>query len=185
MKFDSFFNSFFLNITLICILLFVLPTQLLALSSDRQQPINLEADAADIDELKGISVYTGNVILTQGSMVIKANKLTLYTDKNNELEKAVALGNSKKLASFKQRQEGKTEDFKARAQTLIYLLTKNKIHLLKHAYVQQSGDTFRGDKIIYDTKNETIVASSIKSKNGQPVAGSGRITITIQPKKTQ
>jgi lipopolysaccharide export system protein LptA len=44
----------------------------MALSSDREQPINLEADAADIDDLKGISIYTGNVVLTQGSMVIKS-----------------------------------------------------------------------------------------------------------------
>ena len=94
----------------------------LALASDRDQPIELEADTADIDDLKGISIYTGNVVLVQGSMVIKAHKLTLYNDKNKELEKAVAEGTKGKLATFKQRPEGKDKDFRARASTMIYYL---------------------------------------------------------------
>ena len=84
---------------LLTFILFFIPVSLMALSSDRSQPIDLEADSADIDDLKGISIYTGNVILTQGSMVIKSSKLTLYTNKDRELEKAIAVGSDKKLAS--------------------------------------------------------------------------------------
>ncbi len=154
----------------------------LALASDRDQPIELEADTADIDDLKGISIYTGSVILTQGSMVIKSHKLTLYNDKNKELEKAVAVGAKGKLATFKQRPEGKDKDFRARATSMIYYLKKDKIHLLKNAYVWQGGDTFSGDKIIYDTKRETVIAKSKKDKHGQPIKSGGRVKVTIQPK---
>ncbi len=154
----------------------------LALASDRDQPIELEADTADIDDLKGISIYTGNVVLVQGNMVIKAHKLTLYNDKNKELEKAVAEGTKGKLATFKQRPEGKDKDFRARASTMIYYLKKDKIHLLKNAFVWQGGDTFSGDKIIYDTKRETVIAKSKKDKQGQPIKSGGRVKITIQPK---
>lgn len=171
-----------LKYSLIFFLLLFIPLTSQALSSDRDQPINLEADHANIDDLKGISIYTGNVILTQGSMVIKSSKLTLYNNKNNELEKAVAVGTDKKLATFKQRPEGKDQDLKARSKTMIYFLNKEKIHLLKKAYVWQAGDTFSGDKIIYDTKHETVIASSIKSKNGQSVSSGGRVRVTIQPK---
>ncbi len=156
--------------------------EVLALASDRSQPIELEADTADIDDLKGISIYTGNVVLVQGSMVIKAHKLTLYNDKNKDLEKAVAVGKTGKLATFKQRPEGKEQDFRARARTMIYYLKKDKIHLLKNAYVWQAGDTFSGDKIIYDTKRETVVAKSRKNKDGQPIKSGGRVKVTIQPK---
>ena len=171
-----------LSHSLLLVILFCLPGSLMALSSDRDQPINLEADSADIDDLKGISIYTGNVILTQGSLVIKSNKLTLYSDKNHELEKAVAVGAKNKLATFKQRPEGKDTDFHARAKTMIYFLNQDKIHLIKNAYVWQAGDTFSGDKIIYDTKNETVVASSKKNKDGKPVSSGGRVKVTIQPK---
>ena len=160
----------------------VCSAEVLALASDRDQPIELEADTADIDDLKGISIYTGNVVLVQGSMVIKAHKLTLYNDNNKELEKAVAEGTKGKLATFKQRPEGKDKDFRARASTMIYYLKKDKIHLLKNAFVWQGGDTFSGDKIIYDTKRETVVAKSKKDKHGQPIKSGGRVKVTIQPK---
>jgi len=166
---------------LLCFILFSISGGAMALATDRNQPIELEADTADIDDLKGISIYTGNVILTQGSLVIKAYKLTLYNDNNKELEKAVAVGNNK-LATFKQRPEGKDQDLRARAETMIYFLKKDKIHLLKKAHVEQSGDTFSGDKIIYDTKNETVVASSKKDKSGKPVKSGSRVKVTIQPK---
>ncbi len=163
-------------------LLILLPSTLLALANDKTQPINLEADSADIDDSKGISIYTGNVVLTQGSIVIKSRKLTLYLDKKRELEKAIAEGNKDNLATFKQRPEGKDQDFKARAETMTYYLADDKIHLLKNAHVWQDGDTFSGNKIIYDTKKETVLATSKKDKNGKPVSNGGRIRVTIKPK---
>lgn len=164
--------------------LFLAPITAMALSTDRDQPIELEADKADIDDLKGISIYTGNVVLIQGSMQIKAHKLTLYNDKNRQLEKAVAVGADGKLATFKQRPEGKDKDLRARAKTMIYFLKKDKIHLLKKAHVWQGGDTFSGDKIIYDTKQETVIASSQKDKHGKPVNTGERVRVTIQPKSS-
>ena len=163
------------------ILLFLLPLNLMALKNDSQQPINLEADSADIDDLKGISIYSGNVVLTQGSMVIKSNKLTIYHDKNRDLEKAVANGSDVILATFKQRLEGKNAYFKARAKTMVYYLKEDKIHLLKKALVEQAGDTFSGDRIVYDTKKETVAASSKKTK-GKKSNNGNRVRVTIQPK---
>lgn len=167
---------------LLCFTLFLAPVTVMALATDRDQAIELEADRADIDDLKGISVYTGNVVLVQGSLVIKAHKLTLYNDKNKKLEKAVAVGGTGKLATFKQRPEGKDKDLRARARTMIYFLNKDKIHLLKQAHVWQGGDTFSGDKIIYDTKQETVIASSQKDQQGKPVKTGSRVKVTIQPK---
>ena len=186
MKFQPFpriaISTYYLLFTFILLLI---PINLMALASDRNQPIDLEADNADIDDLKGISIFTGNVVLTQGSMVIKSSKLTLYNDNNKELEKAIAVGSSKKLATFKQRPEGKDVDFRARSITMIYYLKKDKIHLLKNAYVWQEGDTFSGDKIIYDTKKETVMASSKKKTDGKTVSSGGRVKVTIKPKNNK
>jgi len=162
----------------------LIPLNASALTNDRDQPITLEADSADIDDKKGISIYTGNVVLTQGSMVIKSNKLTIFTDKEKELDKAIADGNKTQFATFKQRPEGKTSDFRAKAMSMTYYLKKDTIHLVKQAQVWQDGDTFSGNKIIYDTKNETVMASSKKNKDGQP-SSSGRVKVTIQPRKTK
>ena len=178
----TFYKAFYKIVSSILVL-FSLSTNLMALATDRDQPITLEADTADIDDLKGISIYTGNVILTQGSMVIKSARLTLYTDKNKDLEKAIAI-DKKNLASFKQRPEGKKQDFKARASTLIYYIKKEKIHLLENASVHQEGGSFSGHKIIYDTKKETVIASSKKDKQGKPVNNDGtRVKVTIPARK--
>ena len=176
------FRCFFYNSIIPFTLFLSLPGNLLALASDRDQPITLEADTADIDDLKGISIYTGNVILTQGSMVIRSEKLTLYNDKNKDLEKAIAVDHNN-LARFKQRPEGKSYDFKAKATTLIYYIKKEKIHLLENAHVEQDDGSFSGHKIIYDTKKETVVASSKKDKQGKPISSGGRVKVIIPPKK--
>ena len=62
-----------------------------ALSTDKDKPIELEADSANLDDKKGISIYRGNVILTQGSTKLNASELTLYHDKKRKLIKAKAL----------------------------------------------------------------------------------------------
>lgn len=171
----------FLNQTwLLFFIIIAIPVNLMALSTDRDQPIELEADGADIDDGKGISTYTGNVILTQGSMRITAEKLTLYNNKNKDLEKAVAVGGNK-LATFKQRPQGKKQDFKSRASTIVYYIVKEKVHLLKNAHVVQEGGSFSGNKIIYDTKKETIIASSKKDKKGK-ISSGGRVKVTIPSK---
>ena len=46
-------------------LLLLVPTLALALESDKDQPIQIEADSVDIDEGKNTSTYKGNVELTQ------------------------------------------------------------------------------------------------------------------------
>ena len=99
-----------------------------------------------------------------------------------DLEKAIAVDHNK-LARFKQRPEGKTHDFKAKATTLIYYIKKEEIHLLENARVEQEDSSFSGHKIIYDTKKETVVASGKKDKQGKPISASGRVKVTIPPKK--
>ncbi len=142
-----------------------------ALSTDRNQPITIEADEAMIDDIKGIAVYTGNVIVAQGSIQINSEKLTLhYTDKQT-LEKAVAVGNP---VRFKQTPDGKKPDLHAKAQIMEYYAHKDMLHLTQEAMVWQGEDKFTGAHISYDTKRGIIRAGKGKNKNG-------RVSVTIQP----
>ena len=50
-----------------------------ALQSDSQQPINLTADRAEMDDSKGISTYTGSVKLIQGSLTLTGERLIVET----------------------------------------------------------------------------------------------------------
>ena len=60
----------FLSVTLLGV-----SNHVLAESADRDQPIDLEADTVQVDDAKQISTYSGNVILTQGTLLIRADKL--------------------------------------------------------------------------------------------------------------
>ena len=55
----------------------MLPAYTHALDSDREQPIQIVADVAIRDEIAGETRYEGNVVLTQGSLKITADELTI------------------------------------------------------------------------------------------------------------
>lgn len=168
------------KIGLIVLSMALLPMQVWALSSDRDQPVNLEADSADIDDKQGVSVYRGNVILTQGSMQLKADELTLYHNNKRDLTKAIATG---KPAKFKQRPDGKDADMNATANKMIFYVLEDKIHLIDEAVLWQNKDSFRGNKIVYDTKAGTVKATGGVKVKGDKKGKKERIRVTIQPRK--
>src|SRR3990167_2866030 len=70
------------RINLFLLLLLLLTSGMaLAEKADRDKPIDLEADSLSVNDAKKISTYTGNVILTQGTLTIRADKLIVREDK--------------------------------------------------------------------------------------------------------
>ena len=51
--------------------------------ADRQKPMNVEADAMRYDDLKRVNVFTGRVVVTKGSIVIRAARLEVRQDRLN------------------------------------------------------------------------------------------------------
>lgn len=147
-----------------------LPGVAAALSSDRDQPMYVEADRADIDDQRGISVYRGNVKITQGTLQLTAAELTVHS-KGGDITKAIAVGQP---ATYRQRPDGKDQDVEAEALRMEYFATEQKIILIDKAEVRQGGDTFRSDRINYDIAKDVVNAGA-----GSP---GDRVRITIQPK---
>ncbi len=149
------------------------PRTVPALSTDSQQPIHIEADRAELDETRRITIYKGSVVIVQGSMRINANRVDFYYDEDRGLEKAVVLGQP---ARYEQLPDDSDEPVRANARRMEYYATKNLLYLIEDAKVTQSGDTVTGDRITYDMKHNTAKAERIK-------AGDQRIHAIIQPKK--
>jgi lipopolysaccharide export system protein LptA len=152
----------------IYIIFFILTNNLFALSSDKNQPINIEADSGSIDNIKRITIYSGNVIITQGSTRINADKVTLTYTKNNEINDIIALG---KPAKFRQQQDNKKGELRAKANRMNYDANKGILKLTQAAQVWQGEDTSAGELIIYDMQKELIT-----------VGGKGRVKVVIQPR---
>ncbi len=154
-----------------CLLLSALPhSPAWALSSDRQQPMHIEADQAELDEQKGISIYTGNVKVTQGTLVLTGNHMTVYNQDEN-IDKVILLG---KPATYRQRPDGKDEDMRAEALRMEYYANPEQVILLQKAVAWQGKNTFRSDRIVYDVPQDRVQAGNR--------SGDQRVHIILQPK---
>lgn len=143
----------------------------LALDSDRQQPLELSADKAELDNAKGVSVYTGSVVLVQGTMTITGDKLTVYLNENNELKKLIVIGQP---ATYQQIPEGQEKYVKANAPTMEYYANApERVELLGGAKLSQGKNTFTGETITY----------LVQEDRANAVGGKERIKITIVPEK--
>ncbi len=163
---------------LLCICVSGFSGQVRAEAADRDKPIDLEADTVKVDDSKQISTYSGNVILTQGTLEIRADKLIVREDQGG-FQHSTSLGNP---TTFKQKMEGKNEYMQGSAQRIEYDGRMDKVQLFTKAWVKRGEDIVHGDYIMYDANAEyaeVIGGGSQAATAGTP---SGRVRAIIQPK---
>ena len=165
-----------------CSLVFAVPV--FGLSTDSEQPIDIEADQAEADDLRRVTVYRGDVIITQGTLRITGETVTIHYDQENELTKLVSDG---KPAAFRQLPDGETEYRTAHANRLEYYATEDLIFLFGNAQYGKGSTKVNADKIVYDSlrsrmKAETI-AVPVSEQSTQTKTTKPRVRIKIVPKK--
>ncbi len=157
--------------SIFCFVLLSITSLSHALSSDKEQPIQISADKVEIDNAQGKSIYSGNVEMIQGSIKITGNTATIYTDIDGNLKKADILGTP---ASFQQTPDNK-EEIDAKADHIEVLYQKDEqVNLYKNASLIQGTNTFTGDKIKYLMATDQVFADSQKDK---------RVKVIITPRK--
>lgn len=140
----------------------------LALETDRQQPIELSADFADIDEAKGRSLYRGSVEIRQGSIRLLADEVTVEHE-GRRPARLLAVGSPVRFSQ--DTADGRVEGEARQAE---YDINGENLVLIGDAVVVQDDDTLRSDRIIYDHVRSVVRA-------GAAAQGSERVRITIQP----
>jgi len=153
---------------------------LVAEEADRDKAIEIESDTMTVDDAKSISIYKGEVIMTQGTLTIKASELTVREDSQG-FQHSTAIG---KPTTFRQKRDGIDEYIEGRAERIEYDGHMDKVHLYSKASVQRGNDTVFGDYIMYDTNAEfaQALSGSTKDENGNSVK-KGRTRVIIKPKK--
>jgi lipopolysaccharide export system protein LptA len=155
-----------------------LPGAAFAEKSDRDKPVNIEADRVTVDDKKKESVFDGNVTMTQGTLMLKADKVVVTQDAGG-FNHAVAYG---KPAYFKQKREGYDEYIEGTAERLEYDGKADKMQMFVNAEVHKGNDEVKGDYISYDANTEfyqVIAGDSVKTVSNPK----GRVHATIQPPK--
>jgi lipopolysaccharide export system protein LptA len=141
-----------------------------ALSSDRQQPLQIDADKADIDQQHGVSTYRGNVHLTRGSMQLFADEVVVKHD-GGTIHLVTATGSP---ASYQQLSD-KQQMIRARAQRMEYNIDTGQLLLLKGAELHQDTNVFASERIVYDSISDRVNAGA------DAASPQDRVHITIQP----
>jgi lipopolysaccharide export system protein LptA len=149
-----------------------------ALPSDRDQPIRVQADSAELDEKQGVAVYRGGVVITQGTLKITGDKVTITQDARGDIEVFTAEGN---LAYYEQLPAEDKSIVKAYGRTIQYFAPTERIVLIDEARVIQEGNTFKGEKIVYDTARQIVQAG--RAQGGSVSKPQPRVDMVIQPKK--
>ncbi len=142
---------------------------------DEEQPIQITADRLEVQEQKGISTYTGNVHIQQGSLELSGNTVTIIHP-NGQLQTVKAFGSPAKFKRFSQLEQS----WLTGQANLIQYNTEHKTILLSgDAQVKQPGKhTITGNNIFYDVSKQTLMAKG--SKDGQ-----GRVSVTFDPAPKQ
>ena len=151
-----------------------------ALPEDRNQPIHIQADTAELDDRQGVAVYRGDVVITQGTLKITGDTVTITQDANGEVEVFTSIG---KPAYYEQKPAVDKEIVQAYGLTIQYFAANERIILIDQAKVIQEGNTFEGEKIVYDTQRQIVNAG--RATNVDVTSPRPRVDMVIQPRKKE
>ncbi len=166
--------------SLLMLLAVIFAASAYGLTTDKDQPIEVEADAAELDDLKNISIYTGDVIVIQGSIKMTGDEMTVYYTEDNELDSMIMQGQH---ATYRQLPDDSTIYDQAVAYQMEYYEQKNLIILIGDACVKQEESVITGERIEYDTLLSRVKAFNQPKEvlpNAAPPKEKSRVKLVIR-----
>jgi lipopolysaccharide export system protein LptA len=156
--------------------------------ADRSKPLTIEADQpGTLDLIKQVVVFNGNVVVAQGTMAIRAERVEVR-ERPDGHRSATAVGSPGKPAGFKQKRDGVDETIEGSADRIEYDSRGDVVRFVGGAQVRRlrgntAADEITGSVITYDNGNETF---SVQGATAQPGAasmpGNGRVRVVITPR---
>jgi lipopolysaccharide export system protein LptA len=184
-KFCAAMNSHRLLTLLLCATVWA-PAQ--AEKADRSKPLTIEADQpGTVDLLKQVVVFNGNVVVAQGTMAIRAERVEVR-ERPDGHRSATALGSAAKPAAFKQKRDGVDETIEGSAERIEYDSRGDVVRFSGGAQVRRlrgttPADEISGSVITYDNGNETFSVQGAEAGAGTAsTAGNGRVRVVITPR---
>lgn len=153
----------------------------LAEKGDRDKPINIEADRVQVDDAKQESVFTGNVQITQGTLIIRGDRVIVRQDKQG-FNYGIAFAAPTAQAYFRQKRDGLDEYVEGWADRIEYDGRKETVQFFTRARLLRGTDEVRGDFMVYEMQTEVfrVVGGGKGAATGNNPEG--RVRAVIQPK---
>lgn len=152
--------------------------------ADRNKPMNIEADALRYDDLKQLSVFTGNVVLTKGSIVIRGERLEARQDPAG-FQYGVVTAAPGKLAFFRQKREALDEFIEGEAELIEYDGRADTVKFSRKAQLRRLrgstlADEIHGETILYENLTDTFTVDGAAAQG--PSGTRGRVRAMLTPK---
>ena len=143
--------------------------------ADSSKPTQIEANRMHADDAKRTSTFEGNVVVTRGTLNIRADRIVVRQDAAGN-QFATATGNP---VRFRQRQDPKPPEtegvwLEGEAKRIELDEKAGKIELFDSARVNRGGEEVTGNYILVDQRSDLFSVT--------PGKGEGRVRLTIPPK---
>lgn len=158
-------------------LILVAPFPALPEKADKDKPTHIEANRMNSDDARRVTIFEGNVILTKGTILLRADRIMVRQDAEG-FQITTATGGP---ARFRQKRDAHDEWIEGEALRIELDDRNGKIELHQRARLTRDQDEVRGELISVDTRSEFFSVSGAKV----PAAGAGpeaRVRAVIQPK---
>lgn len=162
----------------------------LAEKADRQKPMNIESDALRHDELQQTSVFTGRVVLTKGSIVLRGTRLEVRQGADG-YQSGVVTAEAGQRAFFRQKRDavpGSPEEFvEGEGEVIEYNGHNDSVRLLRRAELRRYrgnalSDEVTGAVIVYNSLTDVFTVDSAKAPHGAGAASGARVRAVLAPK---
>ncbi len=156
--------------------------------ADRNKPMNIEADALKYDDLKQVSVFTGRVVLTKGTIQIRGGQLDVRQDPEG-YQFGLVLAEPGKLAFFRQKRDGVDEYIEGEGEVIEYDGKADTVKFVKRAQLRRYrgavlADEITGGVIFYDNTVDvfTVDGGTVRGTPGVAGTSGGRVRAMLTPK---
>ena len=165
--------------TLTALLGLVLSVNAFAEKADQTKPTQIEANKMSSDETRRLTIFEGNVLLTKGTMSVRAERIVVRQDAEG-YQYATATGNPVRFRQRLDPKEGQEAVWMDGEALRIEVDDKKQtIELHEKARVTRGGDEVQGALIFVDQRSDFYSVSAGKDSTG------GRVKATLQPKKSE
>ena len=165
-------------VTLLACLLIASSTAF-AEKADRDKPLQIEAQRMSIDDGKKIQILEGDVVITKGTLILRAERVVVTEDQYG-FQKSTAFAAKGGLAHFRQKREGREDYIDGEAERIEYNTANEVAELFHKAWIKGGEDQVKGDYIWYDAISEKYLATAGETRD--PKAAPARVRAIIQPK---
>ncbi len=167
------------------LLALTLSTAALAEKADRDKPMNAEADALRYDDLKQTSVFTGKVVITKGTIIIRGERVDVKQDPEG-YQQAVVTAAPGKLAYYRSKRDGVDEFIEGEAEIIEYDSRPDNVKFIKRAILRRYmgaalGDETTGSLIVYENTTDVFTVDG-GVQNRTAANPGGRVRALLSPR---